>query len=148
MVAAIEHTPTVPTQAQDLAALQARLPAALAMDVVIEECIADPSRRPGANPRHVFDFPDGMRLIVSFDTWQGQPPILHVSASYVPDSQVDQMIRMVPNVGSMRLAAFVGAAVQHFQQLSGVAAGLKLKAFNGYVPHFFGPTREQWEAQR
>jgi hypothetical protein len=37
--------------------------------------------RPGQKPVHVFDFENGVRLIISREAFPGKPPRIHVSAS-------------------------------------------------------------------
>lgn len=74
----------VPLNPQPLPELRARYQAAVA-DVYDQ---ADPrmftENRPGLNPAHVFDFEDGLRLIVSRERTRRGTVGIHISASLLP----------------------------------------------------------------
>jgi hypothetical protein len=49
-------------------------------------------QRPGEKREHVFDFQDGMRLIVSKDKMPGKAPYVHFSASIIPGTSLEEHI--------------------------------------------------------
>lgn len=53
-------------------------------------------RRPGAQRKHVFDYPDGFRLIISRDDW-GSGATVHVSGSVQPERNADFWRRRIRN---------------------------------------------------
>jgi hypothetical protein len=65
---------------ETLEELQRRFKAAIAKPVNAVYASAHPEESPGKKREHVFDFVDGIRLIVSRD-YAGNDEVLHVSAS-------------------------------------------------------------------
>lgn len=78
--------PRVPVSVEGLTALRARYPAAVA-DVVDELAVSRGLRAaPSSDPRHVFDTPDGWRLIVSLDRLPDGRVGTHLSVSIREDA--------------------------------------------------------------
>lgn len=84
----------IPFDPEPLQALRRRLPKALDRVFDPEEVRARPETRPGLKRRHVFDFADGVRLIVSAEKGVG----LHVTASFVEGTAVDRRLRKAARV--------------------------------------------------
>lgn len=70
-------------QSQPLSELRLRFPKALIEYYNLSEKIKNPEKRPGAYRSNVFDFDDGIRLIVSLDNSCGIE-LVTVSASHEP----------------------------------------------------------------
>lgn len=87
----------------------------------------------------MFDFEDGLRLIVSRERLPGGAVRLHVSASFRPDSRVAyyvtrQVDRDGPGVAARRWAAGIP---ERFRQLAGGGAEIRLLGFSVLgIPHF------------
>lgn len=75
------NKPTVPFNPRSFSTQRERLPEALEEIHDIEDIAEDPSARPGANERHVFDFYSGLRLIISIDRDELIGTVLHLSVS-------------------------------------------------------------------
>ena len=141
------HAPSVPPLVEDVAAMRARLPAALARDWDASLCAAG-GPRPGEDPACVFDFPDGLRLIVSFD--RPGPHIdarLHVSAGYDPRGSFAIVVALVEAVPRLRAAAVVARMTEAFTAISlRKPRWRECYISERGVVHLFGPTRRGWEA--
>jgi len=73
----------------------------------------NPSRAPSKKRKHVFDFEDGLRLVVSVDQYQGVR-VTHYSASMYPDNPHDVMdfIRLVlDHINEVRPEPMMGQVV-------------------------------------
>lgn len=70
--------------------LKARYSDAVREPVDIERLGKNPEDRPGLKRKHVFDFFDGLRLIISKDS-SGSVTALHVSASMFPSNNFSQI---------------------------------------------------------
>lgn len=79
----------IPYDPELVQVMRKRLPRAVdrTFDPVVLK--ADPSKTPGKSRRHVFDFTDGMRLIVSNELGIG----LHVSASFIPNTPLERRLK-------------------------------------------------------
>lgn len=66
---------------EDLAVIKARVPQALAQRFDILAVLEGKCLRPGQQRQNVFDFPDGMRMILSIDCLSAQSTMLHASFS-------------------------------------------------------------------
>lgn len=93
-----------------------------------------PRPRPGELRGHVFDCHDGMRLIVSRDRESERELYLHLSASFVPGSDLYRSLER----GKLKPHEFVRMAQQRFRQISGDQGDLELLGFSEGkgVPHW------------
>lgn len=73
----------IPFEPESIESAKKRIDAAL-VDVFDMAAIArmPESQRPGMDRKHVFDFEDGIRLLVSRDRMPGGEVIVHISASF------------------------------------------------------------------
>lgn len=124
------NEPTLPIVPEPDDQLRARYSAAL--ERVFEPC---PSPRPAELREHVFDFADGIRLVVSRDRVADPRFIgiyLHISASLVPKSEVyNHLLKQQHNSPAAALDAFRQMAENRFRFLS-----------NRSMPMMFGGTTE------
>ena len=85
--------------------LKARYADAIQTTFNLNEIEDDPDKRPGLIRKHVFDFYDGLRLIVSKDT-DGQRTYLHYSASYNNVGQFESLqeyiVFIIEHVNTLR----------------------------------------------
>lgn len=72
---------TLPIKPESIEQLRARFPQALE-GIYHSDAVAQGGDRPGNHRRHIFDFPQGMRLIISRDRLGTARACLHVSASF------------------------------------------------------------------
>jgi len=70
----------LPHEPETIEQMKARFPAAIAEPVDIDEVIEGTAPTPGKDRKHVFDFEDGMRVIISIDV-SSEERFLHLSAS-------------------------------------------------------------------
>jgi hypothetical protein len=138
-----ELTPTVPFHAETVEQMRARLPAALARIWEVWELMKGPADKivgPGGHAEHVFDWADGIRLIISFDrVVQGSSPRLHVSGSFGEGLAYGLVIETAPE--SVRLPVFLATIHQRLKALVGAAVDLHLVFLSpAGVPHLLGPT--------
>jgi hypothetical protein len=101
---------------------QMRLRFAEAMSVIYEVDTVG-GKRPGLKRKHVFDFFDGMRLIISRDKFKGEV-CLHVSASFFGERKMkgEELVRTVlERVKDMRGGEGNGGTVLAFESVGGVA---------------------------
>lgn len=96
--------------------------------------IPDDIDRPGLHPENVFDFHDGLRLIVSQDLYDvGEH--LHVSASLRPGSPLYQKVER----GKMKVPDFALLVRNRVQFVGGADVTLCYLTEEKGVPHFFEP---------
>jgi hypothetical protein len=94
--------------------------------------------RPGVHPEHIFDFHDGLRLIVSVDRYGDDGDYLHVSASARPDSTLWRKIK-----NGLPLKQLGDLVKERVRFLSGREVTLGYVTFPGKgVPHYFDPPLE------
>lgn len=76
--------------------------------------------RPGTQRRHVFDFPDGLRLIVSRERTTLGEVFIHLSASWHPGTTMDVSMSMALGTGGEEDAKkhFTGRAVERWRDLA------------------------------
>jgi hypothetical protein len=76
----------LPFQIEPLEQMQARFPEALEPIWDATDEAALELNRPGMHRAHVFDFQNGLRLLISRDVLDDIKPMIHVSASFEADS--------------------------------------------------------------
>jgi hypothetical protein len=96
----------LPFEPQPENVLKARYPDAVKETIDIEKIDKGEIERPGLNREHVFDFFDGLRLVISRDK-MGLNTVLHVSASMYPTNT----FQSAPE--------FVDFIIEHFSELRG-----------------------------
>ena len=90
--------------------------------------------RPGLHEEHVFDFHDGLRLIISTDNVEPFGTVLHVSASVRPRSPLyDRMLKSKIDLDAFHKVVqervrFIGGVEVHFDFFS-----------DKDIPHYFNP---------
>lgn len=129
---------TVPFTPETVQELARRYPAALevALDVgdFLTACF---SALPGEDPRNVFDFEDGLRLIVSRDVGHEglAGEVLHVSASAIKGTRVWRLIAD----GSLDKTDFCLFALRRFRHISGDQGPFEFLGCSPMtgIPHWF-----------
>lgn len=136
--------PFVPWAPEDLSSLRARFAKALINTYGIGYEV---NGLPGNKPEHVFDMPDGMRLIVSFDVVNANSlPVLHLSCSAKEGSELFNNVskRCVFEA----VAELTLVAAYHIGFLAGMT--IPLSVLGVRIPHgiihFLGVTRQRYEA--
>lgn len=126
----------LPHKPQTLTELRARFPKALTRTYdAISIAMYKSTDRPGNNRENVFDFEDGLRLIVSRDILEDHPQI-HVSASFEMNSRLGRQLQR-SGFGEASRDGFVEAARDGYRQLSATDAGLTLIGWSAAgIPHF------------
>lgn len=116
--------------------LRARYPLALEEPTDLEAIRLGTQSRPGERRRNVFDFADGLRLVVSDDP----PAGVHVSASMLPGTALwGELARIIRARGADAAKLELCArAARRFAELAGPGLGLELQGFSADkgVPHF------------
>ena len=131
--------PMLPISPEPLEQLQARYHLALdPLYVIIDEKQAE-WHNIGKQPKHCFDFPNGLRLIISRErmAMSGAPPneiIIHVSASFDPSSRYFADIK----AGLFSLQQLHTFVRKHFLELSADTRPLEFIAMTvpKGVPHY------------
>lgn len=127
--------PALAFKPEPLLALQARLPEALAPIWDFRD--SQPESGPGQRREHVFDFQDGLRLIVSRDKQDEGKPYLHVSASITPSHALYDKVEN----GFLTRYAIKTIVEERFFRLSGQSIMgmdvLLLWSEGKGVPHWF-----------
>ena len=125
----------VPWTPQTVDALQARYAAALVELYDHRAIAARRQRRPGIHPHQVFDFSDGLRLIISRDRQRDQRTGIFVSGSIVPQTALEERLKALGTNAATALCAIVS------ERWQAVARSDRVPEFRGWstgkgVPHF------------
>lgn len=125
--------PTVPVNPEPVSAMRGRYPAAVAEVTDMAAVMRGEQRRPGEKPVHVFDWVDGMRLIISRDLTPDGRIGIHLSASACEGSLLHTQIaerKMDPD-------QFTDLVLTYWSELSGEKNyAAELIGFSaGGVPH-------------
>jgi hypothetical protein len=117
-------------EAEPLAAMRARYPKALEFVYDSTAIITGNAIRPGECASSVFDFTDGVRLIVSRERMPDGSVVLHLSASFKNGGKASRAFRSNRAKYGINDAVqqWMTAAVTHFQEISG----------DRREPHFLG----------
>lgn len=137
-------SPSVPFRPRSLEAHRPRYVAALVPVYDMDECGRRPELRPGIRPEHVFDFSDGLRLLISRDRLAGgRGVITHCSASAITSTaaylEIETRMRL-EGVGAAQ-AWFCATVLERWRDLAGGALPGEPE-FKGFspgkgVPHWF-----------
>jgi hypothetical protein len=146
-MAASPTGPTLPYEPEPVASMQARFTLAIDPIIAVERVWAGLDPRPGEQRRHVFDFEDGLRLIVSRETYPTDSSIgirlsgrtgIHLSGSAAGAMQsairrgeidrmtfMDLMLRRFREIAQrpsahFELAGFSDRGVPHLMEWEGV----------------------------
>lgn len=128
----------LPFQPETTAQAAARIGAALEPLIDGESVQIGAQSRPGLFRRHVFDFEDGLRLIISRDDL-GSGPQLHVTASIQPQTRLWK--RCYAELMTGEHANRIAAA--RFEVISGMTMPPFKQLSAGGIPHFWGPMPER-----
>lgn len=117
-----------------LADHQQRYPAALRTVFDTEAIQYSGAKRPGECCENVFDFADGLRLIISRDKMPDGEILVHVSASAQHGSEMYKSIKS----GEMTPSMFCSEIARRHALISCKQSGLELMGFSDGkgVPHF------------
>jgi hypothetical protein len=124
---------SLPFHPEDPELLWARYPAALTRVFRAEE-IAAGGERPGELRVHVFDWPDGLRMIISREDVGTGRAVLHVSASFEPGTPLFHDMMNQPDP----LSSLLELVPVRFRELSGDDRPLLMAAIdlNAMTPHW------------
>lgn len=116
-----------------------RWPAAVAkvwnMNAVYDAAMADPNyNHPGARPENIFDFHDGLRLIVSMEQFDWGEH-LHVSASVRPDSPLYRDVAK----GRIDMVELTHRVINRVHFLGGPTVHFGFLTPGKGVPHYYHP---------
>ena len=99
--------PLLPWQPESRDSIKARFAEALALDYDLQACRAEEQEPPGVNRKHVFDFEEGVRMIVSIDR-SATERLLHLSFGLPLHSLL--IPRQLPAIAAAYAADLVGLA--------------------------------------
>lgn len=122
----------LPFEPQQFEEVKARFPVALMSTYDCRSGI--PSPTPGELRAHVFDFTDGLRLIVSRDKEDGDAPYIHVSASAIEGTTLWFGIKR----GMVTRTKLLEFAMKHYRRISGDESKFEFCGFSigKGVPHW------------
>ena len=112
----------IPFEPEGMRLMKARFAEAVRKVYELDAVEAGLEQRPGVERKHVFDFEDGMRLIVSRDRLEGEVS-LHVSVSFMPGREVtgrEFLVSVLSRVTDMSGGKGVEGLVQVFTSEAGV----------------------------
>lgn len=116
----------IPFNTQPLSQLKERYNYAIKARNNLTNILANPEERPGAKPVHIFDFEDGIRLIVSRDVIK-EMEVIHFSGS----------INEALFKGKLN-KALLSTMVTHFIELSEYRGAITMSGFSDTgIPHFY-----------
>ncbi len=141
--------PRLPAEPQPMILMRRRFPAAVAQYVDIESVKLGTKLHPGELRRHVFDFADGLRLIVSREDWGARGKVIHVSASSEHGSPLFKLLAASVDLAgaAASIGTFIYGVKRKFRGLSGRDAALTLDSISHEmgVPHLYCSV-DEWEA--
>ena len=126
----------IPFIPEPLAALQQRFLAALEVICDIQRIESGSTPRPGTQRQHVFDWEDGVRMIISRDQLENRHVVVHLSAS------VNLSTYDVTRLGRLSPTSFVRLVEQHWKMLGGPPVTLEGFSPEKGVPHWYGQPQE------
>jgi len=108
----MSEPPALPFVPEPLSKLRSRYQAAL---IKVFDCrCGTPYPRPGQLRGHVFDFEDGMRLVISRERMSETEQRLHVSASFAPGTEIANRL----DCRDLTTEQFLDLALETFARLS------------------------------
>lgn len=126
----------LPFQPEPIASMRARYPAARKTLYVQEDVAAGRQVAPSGLRQHVFDFEDGLRLIISRDRDPTGLVVMHLSASAQDGSHMHGAICR----GEVGMPEFFDRVKLEWQTLSGSTQLPQLIGISDkYVPHWIVP---------
>lgn len=133
--------PYTPYAPEPLEALQARYAAALEVVFDATAIIEGRADRPGMFRANVFDFEDGLRLLISRERMPGSALlVLHVSASFRPECRIADEMRLLSLTMSRAacMEKWNRDNPRRFRELSGDKRDLEFAGWStGLMPHWF-----------
>jgi hypothetical protein len=125
----------LPPQPQTTEENRNRFPAAVRRVFFVED-IERGGERPGQLREHVFDWPDGLRLIISREDFGDMQPVLHMSASANKEYPLWRRLAK----GKVSISDFLDLAALRFFEIS---KGTHALVFEGFsipkgIPHWRG----------
>ncbi len=145
----------LPFEPESLCAAKARLPAALEPLLTRAQLLAGTAPRIGLDRRHVFDFEDGMRVIVSREDHGGgagmplfnfHGTVIHASASFFEGQAVERLTAAIRTEGAEAAKrAFQLACESRLRELFGPLRRLPAPCWSADkgVPNWFIPYHEE-----
>jgi hypothetical protein len=128
----------IPHVPESIEAARERFPSALAEVVDIESVMLGNEVIPGKLRKHIFDFADGLRLIVSREAIPRWGVYLHVSASFDEHSENFAKVR----TGQIGIQEFFHMALDRYHAISGDPSQLEFDHLSSRgIPHWKRPER-------
>jgi hypothetical protein len=95
--------------------------------------------RPGTRRRHVFDWPDGLRLVISRDQMPTGDVVVHFSCSFIAGSEMF----LSAAAAEHPLTWFLDLAVMRFNAVSGYCGVILFGGFSEGkgIPHWYIPQK-------
>lgn len=130
---------SVPVNAQSLDRLKKRFKLAIAPTYDAKLIESGRQRAPSGLFQHVFDFKNGLRMIISRDKHLiGPEPVIHFSASISPDTPLEKDLSRFDDGKDGVRQAFLRISVESFRSISGSSAEIKLIGWSiGGIPHWY-----------
>lgn len=135
-----DNAAPLPHRPETLESLKARYHAALERVYTLDDAISGRVLLAGRNPANVFDFEDGLRLVVSRIRLPSGPLTLNISASVALNGRVARDAQVLCTTGqpaSKVYAAWLRSIPRRFRELSGDNRELLYLGHSGnLLPHF------------
>jgi hypothetical protein len=131
--------PNPESNPEPMEALRARYAGALEHEFSVGFILSGTERRPGECPANVFDFLDGLRLIVSREVMPDGTRYLHVSASFRKESRIADEMRLLSLTKTPQelLEMWRRNVPRRFAELSGDERELTFVGWSqSHVPHW------------
>ncbi len=132
--------PPIPNTPEPLSSLQARYPHALEHLYDVSDIVARGGIRPGECATNVFDFEDGLRLIISRQLFPDNVEVLHVSASFPGECRIADEFRLLLLTMPLDkiMEKWQRSIPGRFRELSGDDRPLEFGGVTEHViPHWF-----------
>ena len=133
---------SLPFNPEPLVALQARYPRALEVVYDQQEIAERGGIRPGQVPANIFDFDDGLKLIVSRERDLDDDAILHLCASFLSVRRIADEFRLLTLTRSTEsvFAEWLRDVPHRFRELSNDSRPIRfLGCSENGVPHWIIP---------